>query len=336
VSTAGSSTPVHLDPSWRYIALLRANGDRCRQPMLCLPENLPNGASAEKVGAHRLFWDGIPLDWEGLLDTLDQGYDAGLLTGQSGLVVVDCDVKRYDGAGFVVNGNTATLDPGVTKRGIDDLACVVGELGHSMAELATYAVQTKSGGVHLYYRANPRHAITSTGHRHEWRIDVKASRNTWVVVPPTPGYRVIRDLPVIELPDWFASWLADVNRHLPPVGGRRHGHLTLAAREARLAATASQSSHDDDESQGLFNRWVRLELELVRLANQHGGWNQAIYQCARNLFDGGLTEPDVRDLILLAAAPTDDREARRATQTIQSAWRGHVRNGRHGLEGNAS
>jgi hypothetical protein len=184
--------------------------------------------------------------------------------------------------------------------------------------------------VHLYYRENPRYELRTTGHRHDWRVDVIAhnggSDRSWVAAPPTPGYAVVRDLPVADLPDWLASWLAGGLRALPRLGGDRRRTISGELRAARQGYVLAGHPADRND---LYRAWINHELQLVALANQHGGWNDAINRCAWTLFrDAGLSYDQVEALILKAAAPTDERERRNATTTIRSAWNASERGDR--------
>lgn len=294
-----------------------------------LPENLIDRPEKERRLSN-VYWGGSSMTWTEAHVALGQGHDVGLLAGQSGLVILDCDVKRYDAeTGFVVVGNTASLQelkPAVTHRGIDDLKREVERLQRSMTELRTFTIATKSGGLHLIYRQNPRFPLETKHHRTDWRVDVIAGHNNWVATAPSAGYHVALDVPVVELPDWLAAWLQRLEDHFLPLGRRRRQQVEKLKTQVR-----HQSQLPGREDDSLVARWIDLELELVRLANRHGGWNDAIYQATLNLLEGGWGFDDVVGAVLDAAEPVSDLERRKAMDTIESARRKHVRNARMGV-----
>lgn len=326
-SQSPSLTPRHWDPGWAHVWVYRATESQPRRPVVALPENAP----PERRSFAELYWQGSDhVTWDELDDAVTQGHDVALLPWRRDLVILDCDVKEYQAdTGFVVTDGVARLAPTVTRFGIDDLAREVRRLGHDPTELATYAVRTKSGGCHLYYRACPDVPLETRHHRAEWRVDVIAGVNTWVAAPPTPGYHVLRDRSMIELPRWLAEFLRDLTEHLAPVGASRRTALERAARDQRrdlAAVLVNGEGQEVDEGAGLWRAWVNRELQLVALANQVGGWNQAIYQACRNLLDGGVDPVTVEESVLVAAAPVDARNERVARDTIRSAGTGHRRN----------
>lgn len=292
--------PEHLDPDWRFIPLTTKDGKA--RPM-------------HAMNAQPSYWEGASPDWEGFQGWVTGGNPIGMLVERSGLVVLDCDVKEYDSQGWVIQGNTASFSPATYRHGITDLTRVAGE--HGKTVVPTFTVRTKSGGYHLYYRQNPQLPVTSKPHRDGWLIDVKASRNSWVVAPPSPGYEVVRDLPAAVMPLWLARWVSELTRLTMPIGGARVRNVMLDAARLRVNLIGSK---DED----LFTRWVSTVLTVVALANRHGGWNNEIYRASHELFDVGLSLDEVEPAVLRAAAPVDERERRGAVDTIRSAWRKHL------------
>lgn len=300
--------PANWRPEWRQFPVLRKTSERPRSPLASL-ERRPE------------YWRGYQLDWQTWLDTVTrQGLDVALVPRLSGLVVLDCDVKRYAGELVVApdNPRARSLGETTTKRGIDDLVALVRELGRDPAELATYAVATPSGGVHLYYDVSGleqarRTALRTRHHRDEWRIDVIASVNSWVAAPPTPGYQVVRDLPVAPLPDWLHEVVVNINALRGPVGGPRRRELTRRALVLRAGAVPVRSER------GLLAQYLRLQAELVRLANRAGAWNSTIFEVACDLFALGLARASVEELLVDAAEPWDERQLGSVLATIGSA-----------------
>lgn len=313
---------MHHDPGWRHLPLMRATEETSRRPEYSKPEAYQE---PKKRALAAQVWQGVVADWETLQHAVAGGRDVGILTGQSHLVILDCDVKRYDrDTGWVVQENTATWQQGVERHGLDDVARVVKELGHDMSELHTYTVETKSGGCHLYFTQNSQAPLTTLHHRQDWRVDVIASMNTWVAAPPTPGYRVTADAPCVELPGWLAQWLVDLNRHLPPVGGERRQRIESRARESLVSWRGSQLSGADPGSLLELQRaWAQSQLQLVALANRYGGWNSTIYQVTHNLLDAGLHPGRVTESVLEVASPTNAVEWKKAYDTILSAQSKH-------------
>lgn len=328
---AETSAPAFRDDEWSYIPLKRAGEVVPRKALVELPENRV-GATEEERHHSIVYWNGVSMSWADAHECLDKKFDVGLLAGQSGLVILDCDVKLYDAeTGWVVTAGQAELQelkPAVTKKGVDDLRREVEDMGHSMSEIRTFTVATKSGGLHLVYRQNPRFPLETKHHRNDWRVDVIGSRNNWVATAPTPGYSVALDVPVIELPDWLAQWLQRLEDHLLPLGRRRRVQVEKLRTQVR-----HQSQLPGRENDSLVAKWIDLELELVRLGNQHGGWNNAIYQATLNLLEGGWGLDDVVATVLDAASPASDLERRKAMDTIDSARRKHARNVRMGVSG---
>ncbi|GAX52840.1 bifunctional DNA primase/polymerase [Streptomyces olivochromogenes] len=302
------SQPRHWDLSWSHIPVSRKTEKHARQALVKLPGRAPK----DKVKYAKLYWSGdVRATWPDLQTEVRRGRDVGILSGQSGLVFVDCDVKHTD-ATFEGQGNTRRLIPGATLSGLDDLHRVAAEHGETVPE--TYVIQTPSGGTHLYFRQNPGQEVSTKHHRRGWTIDVIAGQNLWVAAPPTQGYEVASDREVAELPLWLAQFIQGVNQRLLPVGGQRQQALLDAAREARSAVKVGTTG-------SLLDRWVRAELDVVAFAQEiRRGWNLAIFQCSCNLFEYGYAYEDVKKAVLDVAEPDNDHEADKAIDTIDSAW----------------
>lgn len=294
MSDPQQAAPRHLDPGWRFLPL----NENAKPPKGCTLNERPD------------YWQGVQGDWAGFGGWVERGNTVGLLPERSGLVVLDCDTRVTWGVDADGVGSQ------VVHHGIDDLKRVAAE--HGEAVEPTFCVQTKSGGLHLYYRQNPRLRVRSHGHRDGWLIDVKASANVFVVAPPSRGYQVVRDLEAAEMPEWLAQWVNDLGRRTLPLGGERMTRLREAIKRDQPLAWSEGS---------VFTRWVGWVLDAIRIADAEGGWNNEIYLACRTLFDVGLTVDDVRDLVMRAAAPRSGADERMATDTITSAWRGHLDGG---------
>lgn len=307
--TASHWQPVNWRSEWAHIPVSRKTESRNRQALVKLPERAPK----HKLKYSKLYWSGeARASWTDLQDEIQRGHDVGILSGQSGLVFVDCDVRVTDPTFVPINSNTCGFKSGETVYGLDDLARVAAELGETVP--MTYTVRTPSGGTHLYFKQNPDVPVSTKHHRQDWTVDVIAGKNLWVAAPPTTGYEVVDDREVAVLPNWLAQFIREVNRRLLPVGGQRHQELLDAAREAREAVKVGDTG-------SLLDRWVNRELAVVRHADEiKRGWNLAIFQCACNLFEYGYTYEPVKQAVLDAARPLDDREEQKAVDTINSAW----------------
>lgn len=264
--------------------------------------------------AHPEYWQGSSVSWAEACEYTSSGKAIGTLTHGSELVVLDCDVKvewRADGgsAGQVV------------RHGIEDLKRAAAEQGEVIPP--TFTVRSRSGGYHLYYQA-VWSGLVSKGHRDDWLIDVKASPNTWVVAPPTAGYEVIRDLPVAPLPGWLMAWVTNLNSLRRPLGGRPAQELMTEIRRLAMASGAGNGGGTAD----LLRHWVDLNLALVRLASEAGGWNNRIYEVCRQFFDVGMGVGEVEELVMGAAEPWNEAEVHNVRRTVASAWAGHQYNER--------
>lgn len=323
--------PLNWDPAWQHRPVLRQSGERGRQPIIAMPDKVRE----EEREFSRLYWreKADPVPWDDLRRVVTDGFpvkrkltacDVALFPALSGLVILDCDVKTY-ARDTGLAGQRSSVRYGdlfVTRYGLNDLVREVEALGHSASELATYTVQTKSGGVHLYYRAHPQIRLRTTGHRQNWRVDVVAHNNngdrSWVAAPPTAGYDVIRDLPVAELPTWLAEFLRGTVSTWPKPGGQRRRAVSERSWAARVGYERAATAGDRRD---YYREWIGWELREVELANEHGGWNDALNHCAWTLFKHAeLSYEQAEPLLLRAADPWNDAERRKAVATINSAW----------------
>ena len=275
--------------------------------MVVLHDNLPPDADESQKRFAKAYWQGSEAEWSDLRHSVSSGKDIILFPYRSNLVILDCDIKVVPEFGD--NGKTAGFR---TEKGIEQLSKAVADLGHTMAEVATYTVRTKSGGLHLYYQQNDGMPLRKTSHHREgWRVDVIVSENLWIAAPPTPGYEVVREIPARVMPEWLSEWLGSVNERFRPCGGKKAERL--------IARSGMQATVKAPGGGNLLVDWVNAEIDLIRLSNDHGGWNMAIFQAACNLLEYNLSYESVRDWLLAAAAPWNDQERRNAERTIESA-----------------
>jgi hypothetical protein len=265
------SPPVNYEPSWKFFWL--------------------RDHPAFTIKAKPSYWEGATADWADLLDAVDnRKLRVAILPERSGLVILDCDVS---GELTLVTKSSAVF---TEEHGIDHLNRVAAGRGKELPP--TYTVRSPSGGLHLYYGQNEHCPVRSHGHRPGWLIDVKASPNTYAVAPPTPGYEVIRDLPVAVLPYWLARHIRGLSLRMGSCHprGRSAGPLTDGMREGIL--------------------------RYVAQCAVSGGWNNAVYWAACRFIEADMGLDEMTELILGAAPPWDEAGARRVRRTIESAWEG--------------
>jgi hypothetical protein len=311
------------DPGWRFLALARDAERGGWTPRIARPENLGAGAGAAEAAYSEAYWQGAGARWSDLAGAVDAGGAVGVLVERSGLVVLDCDVRRVDAGGFRLRSETSAGWSGATVlRGTRDLERLVGELGRELPR--TWRVRTKSGGEHWYFRQNPEIRLPSSGHRDGWLVDVKASANAWVVAPPTPGYSVVEDAPVGVMPDWLARWISELGSRTLPLGGAGRSERSarrVAAGSAFLAARAGLVEPVEGLGlAGMFDAWCSDVLAEVSESNRAGGWNQAVFQGACALFEAGVGAEGGLRALMTAAAPWDGRERRSVVRTVRSAY----------------
>lgn len=292
------------------------------------------------------YWNGISYTWDELhrIITGEQGVmrvtrgqrsknygpkHIGLSPYVNEMVVLDCDVRTsyttIESQPGTRSGRFGTV--GVQrKRGIDDLALLCAALGHDISELATYTVQTPSGGLHLYFWQSYETPVEVTSHhRQGFLVDVIASENNWVAAPPTPGYRVVCDYPVATMPDWLAEALTGVNERFEPVGGKKRSAADERVAELRRAVHKQERTFAPTDG-SIIGQWVAANLQLIRIANDSGCWNLTIYQVTKDLARFGWDYDSVEEVVLAAARPWSDREERNAIATIRSGFKNLARN----------
>lgn len=326
-----SSDAIVSSRAWHYRPAVRATDDEPRKPLLPLPENLPARSSDFTRTCADAFWNGT-VRWteDDLLESVAGGQDIILMVALSGLVVADCDVKvRWD-------PKAGCSSPWVVKKGIEQLEADARACGHSLSEAPTYAVRTKSGGVHLYYQQDSRWPVTETTHHlQDWNIDVIATPHLWVAAPPTPGYQVIRDLDAMVMPEWLSVLLRTAKqRHLPQGGKAMHqniirvhdSHQAVMQRRMMEERRGGGGYPAISEMRGLLKEWVGAITERVVLCAHHGGWNQALYQGTCDLVEYGWPWEKIAPVMLDASkngfgTRWDARVKRHALSAMEGAWK---------------
>jgi hypothetical protein len=190
-------------------------------------------------------------------------YNIGVACEPSGLVVLDLDIPRRGQP----HGPTAA--PGA---GADTLAALCDEHGQPYP-LPTYAVDTPSGGCHLYYAA-PDNRVRNSAGRLGPLVDVRAAGG-YVIGNGSRvgggGYRAVDERAPVPLPAWIAGLLGS-RRVLAPaagavlvprgVGGTAYAMAALRA-ETRLVAAARPGTRNDTLNRAAFSLGQLVEAQLL-------------------------------------------------------------------------
>ena len=178
-------------------------------------------------------------------------YNIGVSCGPSGLVVIDLDAPHTGQLG----GSPAA------GSGADALVALCGQHGQPYP-LPTYAVDTPSGGCHLYYAA-PDGRIRNSASRLGPLIDVRASGGYVIGKNSRIGkhaYTARDERTPVPLPAWIADLLQDnpqtaAGNPLPAPQGVHGTAYAMAAlrEEARLVATARPGTRNDTLNRAAFS-----------------------------------------------------------------------------------
>jgi hypothetical protein len=138
---------------------------------------------------------------------------AAIMTGLSRLLVVDVDPRT---------GGHHALARLTSERPLP----------------ATRTVCTRSGGLHLYYRAG--RLVRSGTSRLGPGLDVKSARGL-AVCPPTPGYALAERRPIAPAPGWLLARCAPISRRTRPIpdAAPPDSPAATAAVDRALAAIAA-------------------------------------------------------------------------------------------------
>ncbi len=166
-----------------------------------------------------------------------RGFNIGVATGPSGLVVVDLDTPK---PGVVAPENWRL--PGVVT-GEDVLAVLCDQAGQPLP-YDTHTVTTPTGGRHLYFQAPAGQPLRNTSGKLGWLIDTRAHGGYVVAAgsaTPNGPYRTVNDVPPAPLPEWLHTAL--IPAPLPPqkpvtvdLGTGRRGAYLQAAIDRSVAA----------------------------------------------------------------------------------------------------
>lgn len=134
----------------------------------------------------------------------------------------------------------------------------------------TYRIETRSGGYHLYF--NHVEGLRNSASKIGPGIDVRADGG-YVIVPPSPGYRVTLDAPIVDAPQWLID-LAMANK-VPPV-----------------AKPAPESIHREKPQGDVIDR-AREYIAKPQPSTEHEAGHSALFWVARVLVWGFLLPDDV-------------------------------------------
>ena len=180
-------------------------------------------------------------------------YNIGIACGPSGLIVIDLDIRHGEQPG----------DP-TAATGADVLTGLCEQHGQPYP-LPTYAVDTPSGGTHLYYAA-PDGRVRNSAGRLGLLIDVRADGGYVIGAGSRIGeraYTVRDERAPIPMPPWIADLLeskpppAGAGLSVPvtvPRGAQGTAYAMAALRdEARLVATARPGTRNDTLNRAAFS-----------------------------------------------------------------------------------
>ncbi|MDT7706461.1 MAG: hypothetical protein QOG20_2068 [Pseudonocardiales bacterium] len=133
-------------------------------------------------------------------------WNIGISTGRAGLLVIDLDPHR---------GAPPPAPWTGVRSGRDVLARLAAAVGEPFPA-DTCTVATPSGGRHLYFRQPSGVQLRNTQGALGWRIDT-GGHGGYVLAAGSRAadgrrYRVLRDLPVAELPPWLLDALSESTR----------------------------------------------------------------------------------------------------------------------------
>lgn len=140
----------------------------------------------------------------------------------------------------------------------------------------------------------------------------------------------MRDVEAAVMPEWLAELLATACDRHPPQGGKVRAAVDARVTDSwhgitRRQLTEQYSTGSSEvsvaELQGLLKLWADASLDSIRVANRHGGWNDAIYRVTLSFAEYGWSWEKVLPAVLAAAAPDTPRDKSQALATMRSAWK---------------
>jgi hypothetical protein len=218
--------------------------------------------------------------------------NVAIATGPAGLVVVDLDLARPDESRPPEHPHA---------RGGADVLDAIG----CYTPGSTWAVQTASGGRHLYFRAPAVGGPwRNTAGRIGWHIDTRAAGG-YVVAPGSivggRRYRLIHDPDPIVLPARLAGLLAPQPRPAPAPAGR---------------------ASDAPKARGYAPAALAGEVERVLdapVGQRNAALNRAAWNLARHVAAGLLDRADVEAALQAAGEAAGGQTPAGVAATIRSA-----------------
>jgi hypothetical protein len=230
-------------------------------------------------------------------------YNVGVACGPSGLVVIDLDIPHGEQPGEL---------PASTVNGTHALAALCAQHGQPYP-LPTYAVDTPSGGCHLYYAAPVGRVRNSTG-RLGQLIDIRADGGYVIGEGSRIGERAYTardERTPVPLPAWICDLLG--NDPLPAAATALQIPVT---RDAQGTAYAMAALRDE----------ARL-VATARLGTRNDTLNRAAFSLGQLAVDG-LLPPLAVVTALTSAAERAGLPADEARRTIRSGMTAGTRHPR--------
>jgi hypothetical protein len=193
-------------------------------------------------------------------------YNIGVATGPSGLLVVDLDLPK----------NPTDLPPDVwcsrgARTGGDVLALAAADAGNELPA-DTYAVETPSGGRHLYFRQPGEPQLRNSAGRIGWKIDTRG-HGGYVVgadsLTEQGRYRTTDPTPPQPLPAWITATLdtsrdeQDTAQAAATVRDSTAYALAALTRELDKVLAATEGQRNDTLNTAAFALGQLVGVELL-------------------------------------------------------------------------
>lgn len=196
-------------------------------------------------------------------------YNVGIVTGPSGLLVVDLDTLKPE-------------EPKGTPDGATSFAALCERAGQAVPD--TYRVRTARGGEHLYFTPPPDIRLHSSAGRLAKKIDTRGWGGYVVAsgsTTPDGTYTILDDREPVPLPDWLHEALTPTPAApvgplaFPVVDGSRAAQAALEAECAAVTAapdgTRNTALNRSAFKVGRFVAWGDLPRHVVEEAFQAAG-----------------------------------------------------------------
>lgn len=259
-------------------------------------------------------------------------FGVGVACGPAGLVVIDIDAHD------IPLPERNRLLPGISipqsvslrglRHGFHSLALLAALRGAEDPTLdtSTLRVRTPSGGLHLWFSADPGDtwqcsAGSSTGRALAWQVDIRA-HGGYIIAPGTKTatgtYRALSGArQPAPLPRWLALELARTgHRPAPPGRRKRTQPVPRRGQEAVIAAGGGR-----EQAAATLSTVLSAVTDCAALpegAAFNDKLNRAAYTVGGLVAAGHLTASDAQEALAAAAAYARPGQERRALQIIQS------------------